>query len=208
MRDLSGQFSSGNPDGVIVIDGDALPSDPLWGELNSLRLDSCRALRERYALLIPGVGSSDKDCKRRWTMQGNEPVLEAARAIRPFLPEMKGLANPEDVDRRLVLLLRAAGEGIDVEGQVVDLLRANPSTHDWAIKFIEFGVPPGTDQVLKGGGGAGYQVPPGRAAPVRASRYECPVDGLFAWYRRTAMDEIPDCRDHPGVQLVLADLNS
>jgi hypothetical protein len=126
-------------------------------------------------------------------------VIEAARAIRYFLPSLPGLARPDEVDHRLVVLLRKAQDGTDVESGIVDVLMAQPPTCDWAAEFVDTGLPPGFPHATKG-----YSQLPGQGAPVRAPRYACPVDELYVWYRRTVQQEIPYCRDHPEQRLVLS----
>jgi hypothetical protein len=125
-------------------------------------------------------------------------VIEAARAIRYFLPNLPDLDRPDEVDHRLVVLLREAQRGTDVESEIVDVLMAQPPTWDWAAKFVETGLPPGFPHVTRGPSPL-----PGRTEPVRAPRYACPVDGLYVWYRRTDQQKIPYCRDHSEQRLVL-----
>jgi hypothetical protein len=62
-------------------------------------------------------------------------LMDAARAIRPFLPELAGPAAA-DLDQRLAALLAAADAGQDVEDQLAALL-SEPSLAGWATDFLE-----------------------------------------------------------------------
>ncbi|HZC98624.1 MAG TPA: hypothetical protein VFA46_00015 [Actinomycetes bacterium] len=124
-------------------------------------------------------------------------VIEAAKAIRYYLPELLDADRPDEVDHRLLVLLRQEDQGTDVEAQIVDVLMAQKPTWHWAATFVESGLPPGFPQATRGPARL-----PGMGSPVRARRYVCPVDGLFSWYRQTAREEIPCCKDHPTMRLV------
>ena len=67
----------------------------------------------------------------------DEQLLEAARAIRPYLAELVG-ADADRVDGELAALLARSGddEHGEVEGLILDCLMRNPATHDWAARFL------------------------------------------------------------------------
>lgn len=118
-------------------------------------------------------------------------VVEAVTAARLRLAELTD--QPAMADELLVALLQRARRGEDVDALLVDALQVHPRLRGWVVRFVETWPPPGT----KGAPGWG-----GRAAPVAAPRFVCPVDGLVSWYRRSIGDPIPRCPDHPDDSLV------
>jgi hypothetical protein len=57
---------------------------------------------------------------------------------------------------------------------------------------VERGVPPDAVMVAE----RGIEALPGRGQPIDADRFECPVDGMFVFYRRHVGQPVPPCRDH------------
>ena len=121
-------------------------------------------------------------------------VVEALTAARLRLVDLTD--SPTSVDPSLVELLRRARAGEDVDDCLVQVLSSQPRLHEWVVDFIETW-PPQTSQGTKGAPGLA-----GRAAPVAAPRYVCPVDGLVSWYRRSLSEVVPSCPDHPHERLV------
>ena len=64
-------------------------------------------------------------------MYTSEDVLEAARVIRPYLPNLLG-AEAETVERALAELLARAESGEAVDNQILELLAEYDATREWA----------------------------------------------------------------------------
>ena len=80
-------------------------------------------------------------------MANDEMVLELARAVRLYLPELLGDepeadAQARTVDQKLAELLIQAQHGQDVEERILGRLRQPPAVHSWAASFLQFGLPP------------------------------------------------------------------
>ncbi|HEY9659603.1 MAG TPA: hypothetical protein V6C65_14180 [Allocoleopsis sp.] len=120
-----------------------------------------------------------------------EEILECARAIRPFLPELLG-AEAEQVDRQLAELLAQAKVGQQVDAQILELLKSHSKTRQWAAEFLSpKEVPKGFDRL------------PGNMDSVSAQKYVCP-QGDYIWYRRSVGVPIPICPSHPDLgELIL-----
>src|SRR5262245_22537874 len=96
----------------------------------------------------------------------DDPILDAARAIRPYLPRLIG-PRADDVDRDLAQLLNRASSGELVDDEILAQLRRNPATHDWTAAFLERGHPPDVTVVRE----KGLQELPGHGEVVAAARY-------------------------------------
>jgi hypothetical protein len=127
-------------------------------------------------------------------MDPTDPLIEAARAVRRYLPDLLG-ERAQAVDAQLVELLRA-GDRAGLE----ELFGSTESLLDWVAGFVETGLPPEVAPLRERG--AGYQPLLGPGIAQAPPRFECPVDHLYVWYRVDPGEEIPVCRDHPGEQLV------
>ncbi|MCZ2860991.1 hypothetical protein [Blastococcus sp. VKM Ac-2987] len=127
-------------------------------------------------------------------MDGTDPLIEAARAVRRYLPDLVE-ERAQEVDARLVALLRAG----DREG-LEELFGSADSLLDWLAGFVETGLPPEVAPLRERG--AGYQPLLGSGIAQPPPRFECPVDHLFVWYRVDPGEEISVCPDHPDEQLV------
>ena len=117
-------------------------------------------------------------------------ALDAARAIRSYLPELLGdPGTAATIDARLAELLQAAHDGRPVTDAVTDVLAERSATRNWAARFLERGCPPdvvGPERGVPGG-------PPVSVLP--APRFVCP-SGDFAWWQRAAGIEPPSCPSH------------
>lgn len=113
----------------------------------------------------------------------SEDVLEGARSIRPFLPELIG-TEADQVDQQLVELLGKAKSGQAVDQQVLEILKSRPKTRNWIAEFLS------SEQVSKG-----YQGLPGKAGAVSMPKYACP-EGDYIWYQRSAGLQVPSCPTH------------
>jgi len=122
----------------------------------------------------------------------DEQILEAARAVRPYLAELVG-PDADRVDGELAVLLARSRDGRDgeVEGLILDCLMRNPATHDWAASFLIAQQPPDA-----GAGQRGYGSLGGEGEVVAALRFACPVGGDTVWYRRSVGQEPPICGTH------------
>lgn len=119
-----------------------------------------------------------------------EVVLDAARAIRPYLTELRPL-DAGAVDATLASML--AEENAVA---ILDLLRGESATWQWFLDFAKTGLPPDIAATLERGG---YEPAPGHGEPVDLPRFDCPL-GDYTWYRRAIGQQPPNCPTH-GVQL-------
>lgn len=128
-------------------------------------------------------------------------ILEAARAIRPYIYE---LIEPPDeariADEQLARLLADARSDADVRGGVTALLLQRPATRNWAARFIEDGLPPGFTTVPERTvGSSTYSALPGYGTVTSAARFACPQDD-YVWWQRAAGQPVPPCPTHgPGL---------
>ena len=113
-----------------------------------------------------------------------EEVLECARSIRPFLPELLG-TEAEPFDRQLAELLAQANPGQQVDDQILELLKSHAKTRQWAAEFLS------PKEVTRG-----FDRLPGNMGSVSAQKYVCP-QGDYVWYRRSVGIPIPICPSHP-----------
>jgi hypothetical protein len=122
----------------------------------------------------------------------DEDILDVARTIRPYLPELVG-AEADSYDRELADLLAEARGGRDVGDQLVAVLTRSAAAHAWAARVLESDrhLPPELQQIRE----RGYQPLPGPGEPVDAERYECP-EGDYVWYRISVSAPVPICPTH------------
>ncbi|MEW6497220.1 MAG: hypothetical protein AB1589_32665 [Cyanobacteriota bacterium] len=113
-----------------------------------------------------------------------EDVIEGARAIRSYLPE---LLEPEAavlVDQKLANLLAEAKAEKSVDKQILELLKSYTTTRNWLAEFLS------PKQVSKG-----YQRLPGSSQAISAQKYVCP-EGDYIWYQRSIGMPTPTCPTH------------
>jgi hypothetical protein len=128
----------------------------------------------------------------------DEDVIDVARIIRPYLPELVG--NRASVyDGQLRALLERAVEGQDVGDELYAVLTQSPSVQAWVGQVLQNDdhLPPELQPVAE----LEYQPMQGIHNPPAPQRYECPVDSNVVWYRPSVGVPIPKCHDH-GVVLV------
>jgi len=130
-------------------------------------------------------------------MVGDEVVLEAARAIRFYLPDLTG-PGAEGLDEQLASLLAAAGRGELVVERLLDVLDDHPATHSWVAGFLEYQLPPEAVETRER-----YAGLPGHGEVTRAPRFLCP-SGDFSWYRTRVGLVPPRCPTH-GFELARAE---
>jgi hypothetical protein len=119
-------------------------------------------------------------------MVTDEDVLEAARAIRPYLPDLAPDVG-EQLDGDLAALLSAAADGDDVRLDVARLLRSEPATREWTQEFLRLRQPP---EVVKA-----FEPAPGHGAPVPALKFVCPL-GDYVRYAAGVGERIESCPSH------------
>ena len=125
----------------------------------------------------------------------DEGVLEAARAIRPYLDRL--VESPDaaaDLDRQLA----------DELGQVSDppasarRLRVLLGQHEdtaWFLGRVLADAPDYRPPYHQPGYiTRGTASPAGDAMPIAAARYNCPVCGNYVWYRPDVGTPVPRCR--------------
>jgi hypothetical protein len=114
-----------------------------------------------------------------------QDILEAARAIRPHLPELVSNDEASELTARLDQLLDQAAAGEDVQVQVLILLGERAATREWARRLLD--VPPRLRH---------YQALPGHGQLAAVPRYACPDGCPRYWYRFSRADEVPLCEKH------------
>lgn len=124
----------------------------------------------------------------------NEGILEAARAVRPYLAEYVGVAEATRLDDELARLLAGADGGEDVEAA----LRASLETREATRVFLERILgdapsfrPPRVVAALT----RSYSGLPGSSSPVSADKFRCPY-GDYVWYRGEVGEPAKPCPTH------------
>jgi hypothetical protein len=122
----------------------------------------------------------------------DEQLLEAARAIRPYLPELVG-AEASAYDQEIARLIADAQAGRNVDEQLFTVLSRPADVRDWVASVLESdrNLPPRIQQVIE----RGYHSLPGPGEPVDAERYECAY-GDYVWYQLSVGDLVPQCPTH------------
>lgn len=124
-------------------------------------------------------------------------VLEAARAVRPYLSALAGPAAG-DLDRQISEGLATAACGQDA----TDLLRSIMGGHPATAAFLEevladaplYRPPDLQPSFLRSA-----QPPPGDVGLIlHAGKYVCP-DGDYVWYRPAVSVSVPPCPSHGSV---------
>jgi hypothetical protein len=123
-------------------------------------------------------------------------ILETARAIRAYLPELRANDSAE-VDATIAALLIRSSRGEDVTTAVLGVLRADENTWQWFIEFAPKGLPADVAGLAE----RGFAPAPGGGEPVSIPRFVCPVGNDYLWYRRAVGQQPPVCPTH-GVPLV------
>jgi len=124
----------------------------------------------------------------------DEGVLEAARAVRPYLAEFMDSAVAADVDAELARLLATAAGGEDVEGRLRAVLEADEATGVFLERVLEDAPdfrPPQVVSELT----SRYSGLPGDPSPVRADKFRCPY-GDYVWYRPEVGVPVRPCPTH------------
>lgn len=110
-------------------------------------------------------------------------ILEGARTIRPYLPDLLRPADADFVDRDLAELLAMARAGQRVGSQITDVLSSRQPTREWMRRYLAGQFVP-------------YSGPPGSPSPHPAlKKCVCP-QGDFVWYQRSVGQTPPPCPTH------------
>src|SRR4051794_25510757 len=115
-------------------------------------------------------------------------IVDAACAIRGYLPELLGSAAAAELDAALATLLSA--DHPDEDGLLEQFDRYD-TTRDWAAAFFQFHAPPELVQL----GERGFSEAPGYGDDVHVPKFVCP-HGDFAWYRHAVGETLPRCPTH------------
>ena len=121
-------------------------------------------------------------------MYNPEDVLESARIIRLYLPDLLG-TEAESVDRALANLLDKAPSGESIDNQILELLAERDATREWTRQFLSDKVPP---PVMRS-----YDPLAGLPSVIDANAFVCQVPGCHrVWYRPQSGIEPPTCQEH------------
>lgn len=122
----------------------------------------------------------------------DEDLLEVARVIRTYLPDLVG-SEAESYDQRIAGLLAAARSGRNVDQELTIVLQQSSEVHEWAAQVLQDDQhrPPDLQPVLE----LGFEPLPGTGGPVQAAKYCCP-EGDLVWWRRSVGQAVPSCPDH------------
>jgi hypothetical protein len=123
-------------------------------------------------------------------MNDDDRVLDAARAIRTYLPSLLDPEEAADVDRALAELLAEPATSRDLNERVLAQLDKHDVTAEWAGVFVEHGFPPDLVKLLE----RGYGPPAGSGDPVIV-KYGCP-HGDYVWYRHAVGQALHICPSH------------
>lgn len=121
-------------------------------------------------------------------MYNSEDVIEAARIIQPYLPDLLGPEAPT-VDRALVDLLAKVESGEAVDNQILEFLAERDATREWTRQFLTDKMPP---PVMRS-----YDPLAGSVSKIDANAFACPEPNCnYVWYRPKAGIEAPLCPEH------------
>jgi hypothetical protein len=122
----------------------------------------------------------------------DEDILEVARVIRPYLPDLVGSEAPA-YDEHIAGLIAAAQTGHDVSDDLTAVFQRSAEVHAWAAQVLQDDQhrPPDLQVTLE----LGFEPLPGEGGPVQADKYCCP-NGDCTWWRRYAGQPIPSCPSH------------
>lgn len=131
-------------------------------------------------------------------MTSPSDVLQAAQAIRPYLPELLTRQDAGVIANRLELALNATTDPVAQSEELTHILSATDPTREWLRLYLEEQHEAAAIlKIIRT-----YQPLPGKAGAVTSPRYRCPVASCHqTWYRRETTAEIPNCPIH-GVKLV------
>jgi len=113
-----------------------------------------------------------------------QEVLDAARAIRPHLPDLVG-DKAGEMDEQLQRLLTRSEAGETVKIDILRVLSQQDATRQWANDLLKV---PQRDR--------SYEGLPGKVQKVSVPKYVCPRGDGTPWYRFSIGDQVPLCPNH------------
>ena len=121
-------------------------------------------------------------------------VLDAARAVRPYLPELVGAECAADIDARVAGLIDRASAGVDPTVDLLAALEADDRVRDWVAGYLWHGMPPDLAVDIE----RNLARPPGAGQPLDAApeRFECPIGHDYTRFRRLAAQDMGSCPTH------------
>ncbi len=131
----------------------------------------------------------------------DDSLSEAARVIRPFLGQLVGPAEADEVDGQIADLLDRAGKGEDTSAALREVLDSREATRVFTRRVIADAPhyrPPELQPVRLRGIYPGEL--PGAPQYISVPKYVCPR-GDVVWYRYSVGIKIPTCKTH-GLLLV------
>jgi len=130
-------------------------------------------------------------------MSAQRDVIQAAQAMRPYLPELLDASVVTAFAQRLEQLLAQSAQTQDDQA-VRELLGQQEATREWLRLYLEERRPAAEIlKVLRT-----YHPLPGKSGAIASPRYRCPVASCNrVWYRRQVEDAVPNCPIH-GIQMV------
>lgn len=111
-------------------------------------------------------------------------MLDAARAIRPHLPDLVG-DEAGEMDEQLQRLLTRSEAGETVKIDILRVLSQQDATRQWANDLLKV---PQRDR--------SYEGLPGPVQKVSVPKYVCPRGDGTPWYRFSIGDQVPLCPNH------------
>ncbi|MGD0703545.1 MAG: hypothetical protein ABSA02_27135 [Trebonia sp.] len=126
-----------------------------------------------------------------------DPVLEAARQIRPFLTGLVGSAAAGPLDEQIAELLVAAQAGQGTAGRLRDLLRGDEATSAFLEEVLADAPEYRPSRWQRRAPTRGiYETLPGDLLPMHAGKYTCLTGRDYTWYRPDVGVPVPNCPTH------------
>jgi hypothetical protein len=129
----------------------------------------------------------------------DDGVLEAGRAIRPYLVQLVGEKSAPTLDAEISGMLCEAARGIDVGGRLRALLDRRRETELFLEEVLNDAPrfrPPDMQPAFASPTRRAFELLAGDVGPIlHAGRYACP-GGDYVWYRPSVGAPVPDCPDH------------
>lgn len=116
-----------------------------------------------------------------------EQILELARAIRPYLPDLLPQPTATKVDQTLENLLAEADSNSSTPLLIQKCLRSHEATREWANKFL--GDPEFADTHRQ------YNPLASQPSVILSTPFKCPECHRI-WFRSRVGEEIPLCPIH------------
>lgn len=125
----------------------------------------------------------------------DDGVLEAARAIRPYLENLVDEpAVARNLDRRIAEQLTGQGDQAATASRLRALLEEHEDTA-WFLSRVLTDRPRYRPPYQQPRDRRDIVSPAGDVGLIGADRYACP-EGNFVWYRPDIGTPVPDCPDH------------